>query len=1019
MGVQLIHAASVLILLGAGAYALRMVRLGGRLVPWAPLAAVMGVLAVFRVIGLVRELTGRSPFTSVGDELNVLLLSLLLLLGLWHMRSRFVAVHKESAHAWAQDRRLRSLIENSLDLVTVIDAKGRLLYLSPSVERVLGHDPELLRGQSVFDLIHPDDIKRVRTFLASRIPKPGVAPLIECRIQHRNATWRQFEVAGNNLLDEPPVSAIVINARDVTQRREAEAAVRASERRFRRLVENSWDVFVLINREGIIEFMSPSVSQVLGYDSENYHGRPMFDFVHTDDVLKVGQAFQEILSVPGSSTVIEIRGLHESGGYRWLEVVGTNLLEDPGVGAVVGIFRDKTERRRIEDVLRSITEGVSGATGDDFFHSMAVLLTQVLGVKCAFVAQVMPDAHETVATIALSVDGEILENFEYQLEGTPCGTVVNLRTCSYPTGVRQQFPEDEMLTELGVESYLGTPLFDSAGRPLGLMVVMDDEPFAEEQLARATLEIFAPRAAAELEREHTLEALSQSEESNRALVEHANYGIYRSAPAGRFLSVNPALVKMLGYASEEELLALDIGSDVYVDPQLRRQLMERYERAERIEGVEVEWKRKNGSRFLVRLSGQPQRGLEGETQSYEMIAEDVTEQRALEEQLRQAQKMEAIGQLTGGIAHDFNNLLTVILANADMIERGLQPQQVEMGEDLVDLRRAAQRGSDMVRKLLGYSRRGMIALRPLQITTVISDLLPTLRRVLPESIDVRFIPSAPDAVVSADEGALEQILFNLVTNARDAMPDGGVLRIEIHRVVVDGEHEALAGWGAPGGEYALVCVGDTGHGMDDATRERIFDPFFTTKPPGLGTGLGMAMIYGLVKQQDGFIEIESRVGEGTSVDLYFPLVTEGAHDEPLEAAAVGPSEGTETILLVEDEAAIRRAAKRLLEKKGYTVLLANDGVEALDIFKRHESEIDLVISDVVMPRLGGRQLYETLKRQDKSTRFLFTSGYTARDMRDTDSLDPGWPFLQKPWDVDELLRRVREILDLEPPQPRV
>ena len=361
----------------------------------------------------------------------------------------------------------------------------------------------------------------------------------------------------------------------------------------------------------------------------------------------------------------------------------------------------------------------------------------------------------------------------------------------------------------------------------------------------------------------------------------------------------------------------------------------------------------------------------------------------------------------------------MILANADMIERGLQPQQVEMGEDLSDLRRAAQRGSDMVRKLLGYSRRGMIALRPLQITTVVADLLPTLRRVLPESIDVRFIPRAPDAVVSADEGALEQILFNLVTNARDAMPDGGVLRIEVQRVVVDGEHKALAGWGAPGGEYALVCVGDTGHGMDEATKERIFDPFFTTKPPGLGTGLGMAMIYGLVKQQDGFIEIESRVGEGTTVDLYFPLVKDGVHDETLDAVTVPASEGTETILLVEDEAAIRRAAKRLLEKKGYTVLLANDGVEALDIFNRHESDIDLVISDVVMPRLGGRQLYETLKRQDQSTRFLFTSGYTARDMRDTDSLDPGWPFLQKPWDVDELLRRVREVLDLAPPQPGV
>jgi PAS domain S-box-containing protein len=1014
MGVQLIHAASIVILIAVTVYALRLVRVAGRLLPWLPLAVAVGLLAAFRVAGLLWEVTGVAQPASTGDEVNILLLSLLLFLGLAHMRGRLAAVREESIRAWERDRRLRSLVENALDIVTVITADGMVLYVSPSVQRVLGHDPELLKGTDVFTLIHPDDLQRVRGFLASRIYKPGVAPLIECRIQHRDASWRHFEVAGNNLLTHPDVSAIVINARDVTQRREAEAAVRASERRFRRLVEKSWDVFMLLNRDGVIDFMSPSIQRVLGNAPGEYAGRQMFDFVHPDELLKVGEAFQSVLSEPGRSVLVEARARHASGEYRWLEAVGTNLLDDPTVKAVVVIFRDKTARRRLEDVLRTITEGISGATGEEFFHSMVVLLTQVLGARYAFIARADGAGEGELATIAVSSADEIQENFAYSLTGSPCGNVFGRETCSYPDGVRQQFPHDDLLGEMDVESYLGTPLFDTTGQPLGLLVVMDTKTMAEEQLVRSTLEVFAARAAAELERERTLEALRQSEESNRALVEHATYGIYRSTPAGRFVSVNPALVRMLGYDSEEELLSLDIARDVYAEPAMRRVLMHRDRAAERIDGVEVEWKRKNGATFLVRLSGQPVRGGEGVIESYEMIAEDVTEQRALEDQLRQAQKMEAIGQLTGGIAHDFNNLLTVILANTDMIERGLHPEQGELSEDLADLRRAAQRGSDMVRKLLGYSRRGMIALKPLNVVGVIADLLPTLRRILPESIDVRFVPRANEAVVMADEGALEQILFNLATNARDAMPEGGVLRIEVTEILVDREHSALQGWGAAGGEYVLLCVGDTGHGMDEDTKERIFDPFFTTKPPGLGTGLGMAMIYGLVKQQDGFIEIESSEGHGTSVDLYFPLA-ETAAEEAVEAVTAVGSGGSETILLVEDEAAIRRAAKRLLEKKGYTVLLAGDGVEALDVFDRHDSNIDLVITDVVMPRLGGRQLYESLRQRAPGTRFLFTSGYTARDMRDTDSLDPGWPFLQKPWNVDDLLQHVREILDAEHP----
>jgi PAS domain S-box-containing protein len=1014
--IQLLSAASVVLLLATAGLAAWLVRASGRLVPWAPVAAVVALIAGWRGVVLLRVHVGAAAPPNVGSELTTALLALVLLLGIAQMLRRVLEARAATVDAWRHDRRLRSLVENALDVVTVIDAQGKILYVSPAIRRALGRDPEVETGRDVFELVHADDQGGLRAFLESGLGTSEAVPLIECRLQHQDGTWRQFELAGTNLLADPGVGAIVVNARDVTERKEAESALRASERRFRTLVENSWDVFSLVSRDGVVEFMSPSVRRALGHGPQEFVGKWMFDFVHPDDMLKVGLAFREILSAPGKSAMVEVRGRHADGQYRWLEAVGTNLLDDPEVGAIVGIFRDKTGRRRIAEVLRTITEGVSAATGAEFFHSMVVLLTQVLGLRYAVVSAAAGEGRERVATLAMADGGEIMENVEYALEGTACATVFDHETRSYPSGARERFPQHELLARLDVDSYLGTPLFDSGGAPLGVMAVMDTEPLGDEYVARATLEIFAPRAAAELERERMLRALRDSEASNRELVEHAAYGIYRSTRDGRFVSVNPAMLRLLGYESEEELLQVDMGRDVYADPALRERLIAIYKAQERVDGVEVEWKRKDGSRVLVLLSGKPVRGAGEEVEAFDMIAEDVTERRALEEQLRQAQKMEAIGQLTGGIAHDFNNLLTVILANADMIERGLHPDQAEMQGDLTDLRRAAQRGSDMVRKLLGYSRRGMLVLKPLKISGVIADLLPTLRRILPENIDVRFLPRAAESTVSADEGALEQILFNLATNARDAMPDGGVLRIEITRVLADGERGPRLGWGAPPGEYLLVSVSDTGQGMDEETKKHIYDPFFTTKATGHGTGLGMAMIYGLVKQQAGYIDVSSREGEGTTVDLYFPLAERTGGDGDRGAAATAAS-GSETILLVEDEAAIRRAAKRLLERAGYRVLLAHDGLDALDVFTEHGDGVDLVISDVVMPRLGGRGLYEELRRRGKQVRFLFTSGYTVRDVRHSESIDPSWPFVQKPWDVDELLLRVRELLDSAPPQP--
>ncbi|MGE5091850.1 MAG: ATP-binding protein [Bacillota bacterium] len=383
---------------------------------------------------------------------------------------------------------------------------------------------------------------------------------------------------------------------------------------------------------------------------------------------------------------------------------------------------------------------------------------------------------------------------------------------------------------------------------------------------------------------------------------------------------------------------------------------------------------------------------------------DRTERRRLEEQLRQAQKMEALGQLTGGIAHDLNNVLSVVLGNAELIDQELPADRAELRADLIELRSAARRGATMIRKLLSFSRSTQLEVVTLDLGAAVAEVADTLRRFLPAGIEVSIAVPREPLLVSADRGSIEQILMNLVTNARDAMPDGGHLRIEVRQRVAGGDESE------PAGTFGSLVVRDDGIGMDDATRLRIFEPFFTTKPPPLGTGLGMTMIYGLVRQQGALIEVESAPGRGTAITISFPSASgtpsagNGGDDpEPLPG-------GSETILVAEDEAPLRRAATRLLERLGYTVITASDGEEALQLFRTRAGDVSLVLSDIVMPRMGGRALYEAIRREGYDVKFLFSSGYGGDQLHDLGA-DAGPMLIRKPWSLSELAVKLREVLD--------
>jgi PAS domain S-box-containing protein len=514
-------------------------------------------------------------------------------------------------------------------------------------------------------------------------------------------------------------------------------------------------------------------------------------------------------------------------------------------------------------------------------------------------------------------------------------------------------------------------------------------------------------------RKRAEEALRESEERYRRLVELAPDAIVVHS-AGRIVFINAAGARLIGAASAEELLGRELLD--FVHPDSRPAVLERMrvmlEQGRPVPRITERFLRLDGSPVDVDVMATPLRY--HDAPAVLVVARDISErlrreaaQRALEEQLRQAQKMEAVGQLAGGIAHDFNNLLTTILTMCQILESELSPKAGHR-EDLAAIRGAAQHGSELTRKLLAFSRHHQLQLRPVPVQPLVSEFLRMARRVVPEDVVVRVDADSPDAAVTADPAALEQILMNLVTNARDSMPSGGELTIRIGRAVL-GEEDARARGQAAPGEYVVLSVRDTGVGMDAETQRRMFEPFFTTKPVGQGTGLGMPMVYGLVKDHGGFVQVDSMVGRGTTISVYLPA---GARTRAPDVATVPELRGgSETILLVEDDEALRRAGTRVLRKYGYTVITAADGAEALKIMRRGEKAPDLIVSDVVMPHSSGPEFLQALRDSGLSPRILFTSGYTARDVHDRMPLEPDVPFLAKPWNITDLVRRVREILD--------
>jgi PAS domain S-box-containing protein len=475
-----------------------------------------------------------------------------------------------------------------------------------------------------------------------------------------------------------------------------------------------------------------------------------------------------------------------------------------------------------------------------------------------------------------------------------------------------------------------------------------------------------------------------------------------ASPDGYFKRANPAFSEILGY-DLRELTSTPFVSLVHPDDRARTiEVFESVKRGAPVVDFENRYRHKEGEYrvFSWRATVDPVTG------DVYAVARDVTAYRATEVQLRQAQKMEAVGQLAGGVAHDFNNLLLAILANAELAMENV-PQDSETAECLREIASAGNRAAELTKQLLAFSRRQPFRPVVIDLNRVIRGLMKMLRRLLPENISIDLIPGHNLSSVSADPSHLEQVVINLCVNARDAMERGGRLTIETENIQIDGRYCEAHPWAKPG-HYVLLSVTDTGVGMSAEVRERAFDPFFTTKGVHRGTGLGLATVYGIVQQHGGMAHVDSEIGQGTTVKVYFPADPRPAPeiDDKIEAM---PPRGQETILLAEDEERVRKAVVQVLQRAGYRTIVAADGLEAIRMLREQQEPVHLVLLDVVMPDLGGPDTWEQLRVLRPGLRVLFTSGYT--DDRCLARLPPNAEVIGKPFRTEELLTRIRKKLD--------
>jgi two-component system cell cycle sensor histidine kinase/response regulator CckA len=718
---------------------------------------------------------------------------------------------------------------------------------------------------------------------------------------------------------------------------------------FRLLAEHSLDLVCSSDVDGRILYASPSAVATRGCVPE-----VNFETAHPDDLARCREWWARI--VAGGDERITARFGDASGEWRWFEIRGA-LIYDEGEPRVLTSCRDVTAH---VEALRTVRESEAKLSEAERIAHVGYWENDIPADRITWSEETCRilgfDPTGVAPTRSTMLDRIHPDDRQLHIEATERAKRGEAR---YDVVLRVVRPDGTVRTIHAV----GDVVRDEAGRPVRSFGVVQD--ITDRMRAAEERALF------------------------RHLVDHTSDGIEVIDPAtGRFLDVNEQTCVRLGY-TRAELLQLRV---VDIVPSMDEQSWPVSREATERQGTrtfESRHRRKDGTIFPVEVSTTYVRR---DREYIVAIVRDITERKRLEEQLWHAQKMEAVGRLASGVAHDFNNLLTVINGNTDLVASELGPDH-EMHEPLAEVREAGERGAALTQQLLAFSRKQVLEPRVVDVDVLVRRLHHLLSRVIGTDVEVRIVSSSKPTRVLVDPARLEHALINLAVNARDAMLDGGVLTIETRSE----------------GESVLLLVSDTGHGMDEATRERVFEPFFTTKEPGRGTGLGLAMVHGFVEQSGGRIDVTSEPGRGTTFTISLPRTATTTHDD--RAKPFDNAVGTETVLLAEDEDAVRNLTKRALQSRGYTVLDARDGPDAVSVSRSHAAAIDILVTDIVMPHMNGRDLARVLVSERPDMRVLLMSGFSE----DPDVLaEVAAPFLQKPFGANDVARKVRAVLDAAP-----
>ncbi|MET0625254.1 MAG: PAS domain S-box protein [Pyrinomonadaceae bacterium] len=938
---------------------------------------------------------------------------------------------RSEARLRESEDRFRDLIEHSRELICTHDLDGRILSVNRQAAENLGYAPAELLRMNVIDILTPEAAEGMGEYLET-LRRDGQASglmLVETRAG-QTRMWEYY-----NTLRTEGVAAPVVRgmAQDVTERRLAEAALRESEQKYRQLVELSPTAIIVHSGERVV-YANRAGALLHGAErAEELIGRHVLDLVHPDRRAAAQERHRKIYEEGAVTAHQEETFVKLDDTEVKVDVTCMPFVFD-GKPAVQAVVTDITERKRAEDRLRR-----SEARNLALLNIIPDLLFRVTedGVILDFNAPhadtlpprdfigknlraVMPEdlAEQAIGRIAEAVRTRGTQSYEYTLGKSAKARSYEARIVAaddnevlaivrdvterkraeaalHEANRRAIVTYEALLTRVtALAQMLGTARdLSTVYRAVGEFA-LDSTP-----CSGLFISLYNPERATR----HAAYAWSEGEELD---VSELPPMPMTGSPHSRAVETNQVII------TDDFQSAIKGRPETLVgmgrNPRLSRSslavpmaVMGRIVGAVEVQSSEpAAFQQAHATAMLMAAN---------------LAAIAVENVRLLEqerergEQLRQSQKMEAIGHLAGGIAHDFNNLLTVIAGYSDLTISHLEPGHA-LWQNVMGIKAAGERAASLTRQLLAFSRKQVLQPKVLDMNTVVANMNTMLRRLIGENIDLVTATGPSLGRVMADPGQIEQVILNLAVNARDAMPRGGKLTIELADLWV-GDEYASRRFGVPPGGYVLLAVSDTGHGMSAEVCEKIFDPFFTTKEQGKGTGLGLSTVYGIVKQSGGHISASSEVGRGTVFKIYLPRVDESPDEPWSEGDTFASQAGTDTVLLVEDEAMVRRLARQVLEEFGYHVLEARDGADALGICEEHAGVIDLVLTDVVMPGMSGRELADHLVTIAPQARVLFMSGYTDEAIVHHGVLKEGTAFIEKPFTPDGLARKVREVLD--------